>query len=150
MAHVANQGVPGLGDGAGREAARCAPGRAVEDVVVAEPERRKYLRQRGVVDHLLEVAGDPGRPGAGRRVAAGRGNGVVAGAQQQVGQLVGHVVGEVVVGQAGPGGLVRGAHVRAQVAEYGAVALLYVLDGRGDLRAVLIPEGVEGVGEPAA
>ena len=143
-------GRAGLRNRAGRQAPRSSPCRTGEDEVVPEPERRQNLRQRGVVDHLLQVAGHPRRLGAGRSVAAGRRHRIAAGPQQQVGQLVGHVIGKVVVGQPRPSRLFRGAPVGTQVAEDRAVALLDALDGCRDLRPVLLPEGVEGVSEPAA
>ena len=65
-------GRAGLRNRAGRQAPRGSPGSAVQDEVVPEPERRQYLRQRGVIDHLLQIAGHPGRLSPGRFIAAGR------------------------------------------------------------------------------
>ena len=103
-----------------------------------------------MIDHLLQIAGHPGRLSPGRFIAAGRRHGIAAGAQQHVRELVGHVIGKVVVGQPYPGRLFRGAPVGAQVAEDRAVAILDALDGCRDLRPELLPEGVERISQPAA
>ncbi len=139
--------MPGSGTGLDDRPREAPPGRAVQNEVVPEPERPQYLRQRGVVDHLLQVAAHPRRLGPRRYVAAGSHDGIAAGAQQQVSQLVSHVIGKVVAGQPGPSRLVRGAPVGTQVAEDGAVAFLDMLDGNRNLRPVLLPEGVVGVSQ---